>query len=170
MKTRYAFLTNSTRVFLIAAGLALLSLSGARAQTSAGPADEKAIKDLDAQWSASAAAHDLDKVVSYYSTDAIVMAPNMASATTAEARRKTWEDVVNPSLSISWKATKVEMARSGEMAVVSGTYDTTSKDSKIPSDHGKYMELFKRQPNGDWKCTLDIWNSDLAAPAAGTKS
>jgi ketosteroid isomerase-like protein len=128
------------------------------------------IRDLDAQWSATAATHDVDKVVSYYSADAIVMAPNAASATTSEDRRKAWLNVASPTMTISWKANKVEMARSGEMAVVCGTYDGTSTDSKVPSDHGKYMELFKKQPNGDWKCTLDIWNSDMPAPAPGPKS
>jgi ketosteroid isomerase-like protein/predicted transcriptional regulator len=27
-------------------------------------------------------------------------------------------------------------------------------------DNGKFIDIFKRQPNGDWKCTHSIWNSD----------
>ena len=169
MKSHHSFLSLTTCLCL-AGSIALLPLPAVRAQTSGGAADEKTVRDLDAQWSAAAAAHDVDKVVSYYSADAVVMPPNLPAATTAEARRKAWEDAGNPSLTLSWKATKVEMARSGEMAVVTGTYDAVSTDSKIPGDHGKYMELLKKQPNGDWKCTLDIWNSDMTAPSAPTKS
>jgi len=128
------------------------------------------IRDLDAQWSATAATHDLDKVLSYYSPDAVVMAPNTPAATSSADRRKAWQDVASPTMSLSWKANKVEMARSGEIALVCGTYDAISTDSKVPSDRGKYMVLFKKQPNGDWKCTLDIWNSDLPASAASPRS
>jgi ketosteroid isomerase-like protein len=37
---------------------------------------EKALRDLDAQWSAAAGVKDIDKTVSYYSDDAAVMPPN----------------------------------------------------------------------------------------------
>ena len=43
---------------------------------------EQTLRDLDAQWSAAAGAKDLDKTVSNYSNDAIVMPPNASAATT----------------------------------------------------------------------------------------
>src|SRR6266568_7792284 len=52
---------------------------------------EKALRDADAQWSAAAGAKDLDKTVSYYSNDAIVMPPNASAATTKESIRKVWQ-------------------------------------------------------------------------------
>ncbi len=55
------------------------------------------------------------------------------------------------------------------MAWVSGTYEVTSKGAsgKLTNDHGKYLEVWKKQGDGQWKCTADMWNSDLptAAPA-----
>jgi ketosteroid isomerase-like protein len=54
------------------------------------------------------------------------------------------------------------------MAYVSGTYDWTSKDASgaTVNDHGKYLEVWKKQANGKWLCGADCWNSDLpAAPA-----
>jgi ketosteroid isomerase-like protein len=33
-------------------------------------------------------------------------------------------------------------------------------------DKGKYVEIWKKQPDGSWKCAVDMFNSDLpAAPA-----
>ena len=130
---------------------------------------EQALRDLDAQWSAAAAAKDLDKTVSYYSADAVVMPPNAPSATTKEAIRSAWKEMLtSPGAAISWKATKVEVAKSGDLAYVSGTYEETMTDAsgKPVKDHGKYVEIFKKQADGTWKVVADIWNSDLpAAPA-----
>jgi uncharacterized protein (TIGR02246 family) len=129
---------------------------------------EKALRDLDAQWSAAAGAKDLDKTVSYYSTDAIVMPPNAPSATTKEAIRSAWKEMLtSPGAALSWKATKVEVAKSGDLACVSGTYEETTTDAsgKPVNDHGKYVEVWEKQADGKWKCGADIWNSDLPATA-----
>src|SRR5438270_4625426 len=125
---------------------------------------EQALRDFDAQWSKAAAAKDLDKTVSYYSNDAIVMPPNTSAATTKEAIRKIWQDLLASSgLTISWKATKVEVAKSGDIGFVSGTYELTINDAsgKPVPDHGKYLEVWEKQADGKWRCGADIWNSDL---------
>jgi ketosteroid isomerase-like protein len=129
---------------------------------------EEALRDLDAQWSASGTAKDLDKTVSYYSDDAIVMPPNASAATSSEAIRKVWQDLLaSPGLVISWKTDKVEVAKSGDLACLSGAYELTMNDAsgKPVNDHGKYVEVWEKQSDGKWKCGTDIWNSDLPAPA-----
>jgi len=134
-------------------------------------ADEQALRDADAQWSKAAEAKDLDKTVSYYADDAIVMPPNASAATTKEAIRSAWKEMLTtPGAAISWKATKVQVAQAGDLAYVSGTYEETMTDASGQSvkDHGKYVEIFKKQADGTWKVVADIWNSDLpaSAPAA----
>src|SRR6266568_5171106 len=70
---------------------------------------EQALRDLDAKWSAAAGAKDVDKTVSYYAESAIVMPPNASAATTKEAIRTAWKEMLTtPGSAISWKATKVE--------------------------------------------------------------
>jgi len=128
---------------------------------------EQALRDLDAQWSAAAGAKSLEKTVSFYSADAIVMPPNAPAATSSEAIRKGWQDLLaSPGLVISWKTTKVEVAKSGDLACLSGTYELTMNDAsgKPINDHGKYVEVWEKQSDGKWKCGTDIWNSDLLAP------
>jgi ketosteroid isomerase-like protein len=136
------------------------------------PKLEQAIRDLDEQWSKAAGAKDVDKTVSYYSEDAVVMPPNAASATTKEAIRKIWKDLLTDA-NISWKTKKVEVAQSGDLAFSSGTYEVTLNDpTGTPvNDRGKYLEVWEKQPDGSWKCVADIWNSDLRAsvPAAPEK-
>jgi ketosteroid isomerase-like protein len=131
---------------------------------------EQALRDLDAQWSAAAGANDVEKTVSFYSQDAIVMPPNAPADTTKETIRKGWQDLLaTPGLVISWKTTKVEVAKSGDLACVSGTYEVTMNDpsGKPINDRGKYVEVWEKQADGKWKCATDIWNSDL--PATGKR-
>jgi ketosteroid isomerase-like protein len=129
---------------------------------------EQALREADAAWSKAAESKDLDKTLSYYSDDATVLPPNAPAATTKEAIRKVWQDMLaTPGFVISWKATKVEVAKSGDLGFVSGTYEVTMNDAsgKPVSEKGKYVEVWKKQADGKWKCGTDTWNSDLPASA-----
>ena len=133
---------------------------------------ESILRDLDAQWSKAAAAKNLEQTVAYYSDDAIVLPPNTASATTKEAIRNAWKDLLaSPGLVITWKPNRVELGKSGDMAWLSGTYELTSNDAGgTPiNDRGKYLEVWEREPDGNWKCRADMWNSDLPAMTTAEK-
>jgi ketosteroid isomerase-like protein len=163
MKTKFFF----TACFAVLSLALVITSSAAETQ-----AVEQTLRDLDAQWSAAAGAKDVDKTVSFYSDDAIVMPPNAPADTTKETIRKVWQDLLaTPGLVISWKTTKVEVAKSGDLAFLSGTYDVTMNDpsGKPVNDHGKYVEVWEKQSDGKWKCATDIWNSDLPATGAAEK-
>src|SRR2546423_1049285 len=135
-----------TKQFISTICLALLPLSCA---LSAG-ADEKAVRDADEAWSNAAAAKDVDKTVAFYSNDAVVMPPNAERATTKEAVRKIWKDLLTDA-KVSWRATKVEVAKSGEIGFVIGTYEVTMNDvvtGKPVNDRGKYLEVWEKQTDG----------------------
>jgi uncharacterized protein (TIGR02246 family) len=159
---------------VLAGCLALLSFMIVFSSSAADTKIEQAIRELDAQWSKAAQAKDVDKTVSFYSDDAIVLPPNEAMKTTKEAIRKVWKDLLeNPGAVISWTTTKVEVAKSGDMAYSSGTYELTMNDASgnLAKDRGKYLEVWEKQTDGKWKCGADIWNSDLPAnaPASAEK-
>jgi ketosteroid isomerase-like protein len=158
MKTKPLFLTGCLSL------LSLTFMGTALAADTKGI--EQALRDLDSQWSAAAAAKDVDKTVSFYSDDAIVMPANDKSATTPNAIRAVWKGLIDSATSVSWKTTKVEVAQSGDLAFVTGTYDLTTKDAsgKPVNDRGKYLAVWEKQADGKWKCGADIWNSDLPAP------
>jgi len=129
---------------------------------------EQLLRDLDAKWAKAAAAKDVDQTIAFYSDDAIVFPPNETSAATKEAIRNSWKAMLgSPSLVISWQPTKVQVGKAGEMAWVSGKYELTMNDAngKPINDRGKYLEVWQKQTDGNWKCAADMWNSDLAASA-----
>lgn len=132
-------------------------------------ADESALRAADEEWSKAAGAKDLDKTVSFYVDDATVLPPNSGMVNTKDAFRKIWKEMMDaPGFAVGWKATKVEVAQSGELGYVSGTYNFTMNDAsgKPATDRGKYLEVWKKQNDGSWKCVVDTWNSDLPAPTA----
>jgi ketosteroid isomerase-like protein len=135
---------------------------------------ERILRDLDAQWSKAAAAKDLEQTVGFYSDDAIVFPPNATSAATKETVRNLWKDLLAaPGLVISWKPSKVKLGHNGAMAWVSGAYELTMNDAggKPINDRGKYLEVWEKQADGNWKCSADMWNSDLpvSSPATAEK-
>jgi ketosteroid isomerase-like protein len=153
----------------------LLSLStGCQSQGTSDTraADEATLKKLDDEWSKAAGSRDVEKTVSYYSDDAVVMPPNIPTLTGKEPIRSLWKSMIDsPTFSGGWKVTKVEVARSGDLAYVSGNYEFNEKDDsgKPLTDKGKYLEIWKKQSDGGWKCVADMFSSDLPAVAPAEK-
>ena len=110
--------------------------------------------------------------VAPYAAEAVVYAPNAPAATTKDAIRTAWKEMLTaPGASISWKVSKVEVAKSGDLAYVTGTYEDTQTDAsgKAVKDNGKLVAIYKKQADGNWKVVVDIWNSDLPASAPAEK-
>jgi len=143
-----------------------------QAQPDTKAADEAALRKADEEWSKAAGAKDVDKTVSYYAADALVLPPNGTAITARDAIRKTWQEMITaPEFSGGWTATKVEVARSGEIGYVTGTWEFKWNDAagKPTGDHGKFVEVWKKQTDGSWKCAVDIWNSDKPLPTPEKK-
>lgn len=128
--------------------------------------DERTIRQLDADWVKAAAAKDVDAWVSFYANDATVLPPNDKAMKDKASIRKSIADLLQlPGLSLSWEPTKVEVAKSGDLAYLYGTYSLSMTDDKGKpiTDFGKNVEIWKKQPDGSWRCIVDTWNSDLPA-------
>jgi uncharacterized protein (TIGR02246 family) len=132
-------------------------------------ADERAIREADAAWSKASAAKDVEAYVSFWADDALDMPPNAPMLTGKESMRKGLsEQWAKPGFALSWQASKAEASRSGDLAYTVGTYQFTLNDpkGKLVTDRGKYVTVWKKQPDGKWKVAADIYNSDLPAPGA----
>ena len=127
-------------------------------------AEEATIRKLDADWVKAAQSKQVDAWMPFYAEDAVVLPPNDKAASSKESIRKPVADLLGlPELTITWQPTKVEVARSGDLAYLYGAYDLSFKDpgGKTVSDQGKNVEIWKKQSDGSWKCIVDTWNSDL---------
>jgi ketosteroid isomerase-like protein len=59
---------------------------------------------------------------------------------------------------VTWRATKADVARSGDLGYAYGTYELKSKPAdKEPAERGNYMRIWKRE-GGKWRVVLDVTN------------
>jgi ketosteroid isomerase-like protein len=129
---------------------------------------ETAIRKADMDWAKAAQTKKVDAWMAYYSDDATILPPNEKAAASPAAMRKSIGDLLgSPDLSILWEPNKVEVAKSGELGYSYGSYhlNFSGPGGKPIEDRGKYLEVWKKQKDGSWKCSVDMWSSDL--PPAG---
>jgi uncharacterized protein (TIGR02246 family) len=132
-------------------------------QATAHSSDESAIRETVVAWSAAAGARDLNKCISFYTDDASVLPFNAPIATGKDEIRKVWSQLMsNPGYSLRFRPTKIEVARSGDLAYEIGTFDLTLADQtgKSAAHRGKYVVAWQKQANGEWKAAADIFNTD----------
>lgn len=129
--------------------------------------DEAAIRQADAAWSKTAEAKDVEAHNAYFLEDGVVMASNEPIVSGKEAiRNLAAEMFAMPGFSIKWQATKVDVARSGDIGYSLGTYVMTFNDpaGMLLTDQGKYTTIWKKGADGSWKVAVDMFNSDLPMP------
>ncbi len=125
--------------------------------------DEAAIRAASRDWSNAASGRDLEKAVSFYADDATYNPPGAPLAAGKNAIRKQWTQVMAmPGVDLRWATSKVEVARSGDLAYDTGAYTLTKDDAngKQATTKGKYVVVWKKQADGKWKVIEDIDNPD----------
>ena len=110
-------------------------------------------------------AKDWPGMAALYSTDAIFMPPN-EPAVKGRAAIQTWMSSFPPVSAFSLTTEDVDGA--GDIAYVRGTYAMSFTPPGAPTvnDHGKFLEIHKRQTDGTWLTIADTFNSDVPAEPA----
>jgi uncharacterized protein (TIGR02246 family) len=124
--------------------------------------DEATIRALDAAWSQSAGAKDLDKMVSFYADDASMLPSKAPIVMGRIAIRAAWSQLMSmPGFSIHFAPSKVVIAKSGDLAYDLGTFELTLNDAqgKTTTTVGKYVVNWQKR-DGEWKAVTDIFNDD----------
>jgi uncharacterized protein (TIGR02246 family) len=134
------------------------ALSGAAGQT-----DEQKIRSLDTQWSRAAESKDAAKFASFYSPTGSALPFNAPIATGRAKVQELWTGLMaKPGFSLHFAPTRIEAAKSNDIAYDIGTFELTLNDAhgapmKLP---GKYVVVWKKQTDGQWKAQADIFNTD----------
>lgn len=117
---------------------------------------------LDADWSQAASeGRNVDRVVSVWSEDAMVLPPGSPPLVGRQAIREyVAKSFQIPGFSISWKTTDVVVAGSGDVAYSTGINRVafTGADGKPVVINGKAVAVWRKDRDGVWKCVVDIWN------------
>lgn len=64
------------------------------------------------------------------------------------------------SYTMSWEPRESDVAASGDLGYTWGIYKITvkNKNGRDTEIHGKYLNIWKKQPDGTWKVLVDIGN------------
>ncbi len=135
-------------------------------QQAGSAADEAAIRDMTSDYTAAVAAGDLQRFLSVFPDDVVVMPPDHPTARGRDAFTtfvKPFFDEFTLLETISYEEIRV----AGDWAVGTFTYSftTTRKAGGAASEElGKGIWLFRRSEDGAWKITHAVWNRDEPSP------
>lgn len=105
----------------------------------------------------------LEGFASFLADDVWMLPDNSPMAKGKQAALETWEGLLNnPAYSIQWEPLRADVAVSGELGYTVGHYTLRGKNaSGYPfRQEGKYITVWKKQPDGGWKVVLDGGNLD----------
>lgn len=106
---------------------------------------------------------DAAAVANMYTIDARLLPPNSAMVEGRANIQKFWQGAITAGLKmVSLDPMTVETQ--GNIAVEVGRYTATAPGAggATSTDKGKYVVVWKRQ-GGNWKLSVDIFNSDMPA-------
>jgi ketosteroid isomerase-like protein len=127
-------------------------------------ADVTAIRAATARFVENALARRDSANAAEYAEDGVFMPPNQP-AVEGRAAIRAWFAAFPPMS--AFNLTVVEVKGRSDLAYERGTWALTiAATGKTPaiSDHGKFMAVRRRQADGSWPMTADIFNSDVPLP------
>lgn len=124
--------------------------------------DEEAINDMSKARAKAFNAGDAKTIASYFTKDAVLMAPGKEPVIGPEAVEAYYQSIFDQyETKLNSYYNEVEV--SGDLAYGRGTAEVTlipkNGDSTVTSV-SKYLNILQKQSDGEWKTTHDIWNDN----------
>jgi ketosteroid isomerase-like protein len=116
-------------------------------------AEEALVRDFNAKVT--------DWVTVYYTEDAHLLPPNRPIVSGRAAIRVFIQGLLDAGFG-ELSLETVQIGVSGDLAYHIGRL----RFGRPAPDRGKFLEVWRRQPDGAWRCTADMFSSDQAPPAA----
>lgn len=124
--------------------------------------DQGAIGAASDDWFKQAGSGTMAEVAAHYTDDAVLLPPGGETVTGRKAIAEYFGHF--PKLEkLQWKRTEVVGNSDLAYAMGSFSFEMTGPNATKPLvERGKYIEIWRRQADGSWKITRDIWNSSIA--------
>lgn len=136
-------------------------------------AERTAVMQASRDWAKVAATGDLERILSFWSDDAIVLPPDQPAVVGKDALRAMVAEMsAIPGFSITWEPERAWIAASGDVAYLVERSRITLPDSTgaARSMFAKGVTVWRKDTTGAWKCVVDTWNgnpTEQALPSEG---
>jgi ketosteroid isomerase-like protein len=121
----------------------------------------------DAEWARAAfEARDIELALSYWTDDAVVIPPGLPPVAGKSALRQYVEDSLKiPGFRITWTSTDATFSPDGNLAYLfsRNVVNLNAPDGTPTTTVGRAVTIWRREPDGQWRCAVDIWNAEPAA-------
>jgi ketosteroid isomerase-like protein len=146
-------------------GFACSPAAGRAAQEVDLEAARTSLMEADRAWFESYSTSDdpLEVFEAHLLDDARVLAPDAPIARGKQEARAVFGVLYAlPGFSLSWSPSMAEVGGAGDLGYTIGTYHMEFEDpeGKLLQIDGKYMTVWKKQPDGTWMVAADMFNSD----------
>lgn len=133
------------------------------------PPDEviRSLKETDTALSRAVSERNLEKIMSFYADDAILLPTAEPQVSGKVAIRAEWKHILAiPNFESKASLKNVEVASSGDFGYTTGTYVATmmGEDGKPATEPGKWLTIWKRQSDGNWLIKVETYNTDVLPP------
>ena len=153
---------------ILAGGLFLLSV-GCQSKVDVAAATLDLLR-ADRAWAALAAANaPVDSVVAYWTSDArVILAGQPLLVGTDAIRQMIAATRATPGFHISWTPDSAVVSPSGDFGYTYGTNRITAPDSAgtLHTATGRYITVWRKEPDGVWRCSVDISNEGPSTAAS----
>ena len=119
-------------------------------------ADRKAVEATVNRYVEATNKGDADALAQLYEDDAVLLPPDHQPIEGRTAIGEFWRQGTDEGLEV----TTLRLDVQGGIGYLVGQYTLPETDEE-PADSGKTVMCLKRQQDGSWKVTADIWNSSL---------
>jgi len=128
-------------------------------------AEAEAIKKIEDRWTAAIKAKDIDKILSIFAPEAVVMNANAPAFIGIQSIRKSLESWFSDTTilhdTFASAIDTIEVSSAGDLAYVRGNSRLNISTIRgVVEETDKWITIYKKI-NGEWKAIVDIWNSDM---------
>ena len=121
----------------------------------------------DAEWAVAASeGRDVERILSYWTDDAFVLPPGLPAVVGKVALREYIKSSLQiPGFRITWTSTDVTFSPDAKLAYMFGRSALTmnAPDGTPMTTRGRGITIWRREPDREWRCVVDIWNAEPAA-------
>ena len=125
------------------------------------------LRTLDAKLGHAIDAKDAAAIAAFYAEDAILMPTAEPIIKGKAAITEEWKHILAiPAFHNESTLGGVQVASAGDLAYTYGSYRSRlmGEDGKITMEPGKWLTIWKKQPDGGWQIVVDTYNTDIPPP------
>ena len=131
------------------------------------PADMRVLTTATAVWMEAFNSGDAVTIAGLSSENGALLPPNGRAIIGREAIFSYWKDLLTDS-STKVELVNIETVVEGDLGYKAGRFELLNSTDGTSVDQGKYIQIWKRSPQGYWELHRDMWNSSVRGADSGS--